>query len=58
MNDVQSLLLQVIGAALFGKKAPTVADNQILPLINESKAQSELNEDTFYCAISGIRKII
>ena len=40
MNDVQSLLLQVIGEALFGKKAPTVADNQILPLINESKAQA------------------
>lgn len=40
MNDVQSLLLQVIGAALFGGKTPTVADNQILPLINESKAQA------------------
>lgn len=40
MNDIQSLLLQVIGAALFGKKAPTVADNQILPLISESKAQA------------------
>lgn len=40
MNDVQHLLLQVIGAALFRKKAPTVADNQILPLINESKAQA------------------
>ena len=40
MNDVQSLLLQVISAALFGKKAPTVADNQILPLIDESKAQA------------------
>ena len=40
MNDVQHLLLQVIGAALFGKKKPVVADNQILPLISESKAQA------------------
>ena len=40
MNDVQSLLLQVIGAALFGKKVPMVTDNQILPLIKESKAQA------------------
>ena len=40
MNDVQHLLLQVIGAALFGGKAPTVADNQIMPLISESKAQA------------------
>lgn len=40
MNDVHSLLLQVISAALFGKKPPTVMDNQILPLINESKAQA------------------
>lgn len=40
MNEVQNLLLQVIGAALFGGKTPTVADNQILPLISESKAQA------------------
>jgi len=40
MNEIHSLLLQVIGAALFGKKLPTVADNQILPLVNESKAQA------------------
>ena len=40
MNEVQSLLLRVIGAALFGKKVPTVADNQIMPLISESKAQA------------------
>ena len=40
MNEVQSLLLQVIGAALFGKKVLTVADNHILPLVNESKAQA------------------
>lgn len=40
MNKVHSLLLQVISAALFGKKPPTVEDNQILPLISESKAQA------------------
>lgn len=40
MNDIQRLLLQVIGAALFGQKAPTVADNQILPIVSESKAQA------------------
>lgn len=40
MNEIQSLLLQVIGAALFGGETPTVADNQILPLISESKAQA------------------
>lgn len=40
MNEVHSLLLQVIGSTLFGKKLPTVADNQIMSLINESKAQA------------------
>ena len=40
MNDVQSLLLNTIGAALFGQKAPAVADNLILPLVSESKAQA------------------
>ena len=40
MNDVQSLLLRVIGAALFGEEAPAVADNQMMPLIKESKAQA------------------
>lgn len=40
MNDVHSLLLQVISAALFGKKAPDVAVDQLMPLIDESKAQA------------------
>ena len=40
MNDVQSLLLQVINAALFGKKAPDVAAEQLMPLVDESKAQA------------------
>ena len=40
MNDVQSLLLQVISAALFGKKAPNVAADQLMPLVDESKAQA------------------
>lgn len=40
MNEVQSLLLQMIGAALFGGKTPTVTDNLILPLVSESKAQA------------------
>ena len=40
MNDVQSLLLQVISAALFGKKAPDVAADQLMMLVDESKAQA------------------
>lgn len=40
MNEVQSLLLQVISAALFNAKAPTVTDNQILPHVSESKSQA------------------
>lgn len=40
MNDVQSLLLQVISAALFGKKAPNVAADRLIPLVDESKAQA------------------
>ena len=40
MNDVHSLLLQVIRAALFGKKAPDVASDQLMPLVDESKAQA------------------
>ncbi len=40
MNDVHSLLLQVISSALFGKKAPDVAADQLMPLVNESKAQA------------------
>lgn len=40
MNDVQSLLLQVINAALFGKKVPDVAAEQLMPLVDESKAQA------------------
>ena len=40
MNDVHSLLLQVISATLFGKKAPDVAVDQFIPLFDESKAQA------------------
>lgn len=40
MNDVQSLLLQVISAALFGKKAPNVAADRLIPLVDESKVQA------------------
>ena len=40
MNDVQSLLLQIINAALFGKKAPDVAADQLMPLVDESKSQA------------------
>lgn len=40
MNDVQSLLLRVISAALFCKKAPDAATNQLMPLVEESKAQA------------------
>ncbi len=42
MNDVHSLLLQVINAALFCKKAPDAATNQPMPLVEESKAQAVL----------------
>ena len=40
MNDVQSLLLQVISAALFDKKAPDVTADLLLSLVEESKAQA------------------
>ena len=40
MNDVQSLLLQVISAVLFNKKALDVAVDQLMPLVDESKAQA------------------
>ena len=37
MNNAQSLLLQVIGAALFGGETPAVDEKVICPLLNESK---------------------
>ena len=40
MNEVQNLLLQIIGAKLFENTMPKVLDNQLLPLIKESKAQA------------------
>ena len=40
MNDVQSLLLQVISAALFDKKVPDVAADLLMPLVDESKVQA------------------
>lgn len=40
MNDVHSLLLQVISAALFGKKAPDVSADLLVSLVDESKAQA------------------
>lgn len=40
MNDVHSPLLQVISAALFGKKSPDVAADQLILLVEESKAQA------------------
>ncbi len=40
MNDVQSLLLQAISAALFDMNAPDVAAEQLMPLVDESKAQA------------------
>ena len=40
MNDVQRLLLQVISEALFGKKAPDVTADLLMPLVDESKAQA------------------
>ena len=40
MNDVHSLLLQVISAALFGENAPDVEADLLMPLVNESKAQA------------------
>ena len=40
MNEIHNLLLQVIGAILFDNKVPRVEDNQIVLIINESKAQA------------------
>ena len=40
MNNVQSLLLQVVSTALFDKKVPDVAADQLMPLVDESKAQA------------------
>ena len=40
MNHVQKLLLQVIGAALFGGDLPAVDARYIEPLLTESKAQA------------------
>ena len=40
MNEVQNHLLLVIGAALFAKTVPTSTYDQIMPLIDESKAQA------------------
>ena len=40
MNNAQSLLLQVIGAALFGGEMRAVDEKVICPLLNESKAQA------------------
>ena len=40
MNDVQSLLLQAISSSLFGKKSLDVIADQLMPLVDESKAQA------------------
>ena len=40
MNNVQSLLLRVISAALFNQKTPDVAADKLMTLVNESKAQA------------------
>ncbi len=40
MNEVQNLLLQAVGATLFGEKAPSVNAGHIEPLLRESKAQA------------------
>lgn len=40
MNEVRSLLLKTIGAALFDKTVPTIEKESIVPLIKESKAQA------------------
>lgn len=40
MNDIQSLLLQVISAAMFERKAPDIAADQLIPLVDESKEQT------------------
>lgn len=40
MNKVQRLLLQVIGAALFGRDLPAVDARYIEPLLKEGKAQA------------------
>ena len=40
MNEVRSLLLKTIGAALFNKTVPTIEKRMVMPLIKESKAQA------------------
>lgn len=40
MNEVQSLLVKIIGTALFGTKLPKVEKEMMLPLIKESEAQT------------------
>lgn len=41
MNEAQRLLLQIVGAVLFGKEVPTIsAENMIESLVNESKSQA------------------
>ena len=40
MNDAQNLLLQIVSVALFGGHAPELKADQIVPLIEESKAQA------------------
>lgn len=40
MNNVQSLLLRIIGAALFGGDMPAVDEQYIEPLLKESKSQA------------------
>ena len=40
MNNVQSLLLRIIGAALFGGDMPVVDEPYIEPLLKESKSQA------------------
>ena len=40
MNEVRSLLLKTIGAALFDKTVPTIDKRMVMPLIKESKAQA------------------
>ena len=40
MNDVQSILLQVVGSTMFDQKMPDVASNQLMLLVDESKSQA------------------
>ncbi len=40
MNDVQKLLLKIMGAVLFGGEAPEIEAQNIEPLLKESKAQT------------------